>query len=157
VFVYSEDERDEIGQPPWDYALPEFNQVHQGDQSTPGHEVTHILLHQAWGRQGSPWAGEGIATLRNGAFDPVSRACQVLGKQADFAMPSREFDYSAEAYLLAAVVVQFVIERAGIEGVREYYESPAPLIQLASLTGSGQEEVPAAVGKWFAELCHPSP
>lgn len=153
VFVYSEGEREGLGLPPWDFALPRFSQVHQGEHSTRGHEVAHVLLQQAWGQQGSAWAGEGIATLLNGDFDPVGRACQQLPDEFDFDVLAADFAFDDESYYAAAVVAAFVSQQFGGGGVQAYYQSRRPRETIATLAGVDAAHVGERVDQWFDERC----
>lgn len=153
VFVYSEGEREGLGLPPWDFALPRFSQVHQGEHSTRGHEVAHVLLHQAWGQQGSAWAGEGIATLLNGDFDPVDRACQQLPAEFDFDVLAADFAFDDESYYAAAVVAAFVSQEFGGGGVQAYYQSRRPGETIATIAGVDAARVGERIDQWFDERC----
>lgn len=153
VFVYAEGERELIGMPGWDVALPRFAQVHQGANSTLGHEVAHLLLYQAWGQQGSAWAGEGIATLLNGDYDAAERACEALPLEYDFGDLSEDFGYDDKAYYAAAFVADAVFGQFGYESVRGYYHSSSPSQYVAVLAGIVPERVGDTVGQWFIQRC----
>lgn len=149
IFVYADGERQDVGLPPWDFALPRFAQVHQGEHSTRGHELAHVLLFDAWGQEGSAAAGEGIATLLNGDYSAVGRAQSALPESFDFATIAGDFPYDDDGYYGGAVMAAFANDRFGATGARELYQAHDAVQAIAALAGVTPDEVNPLLHAWL--------
>lgn len=123
-------------------------------RSYTAHEVMHIVARRAWGpRLGHPWLQEGLATFADGQCQattiyPVAR--DYLQRQPLMSLEDvrRRFQHllaadRALAYALAGTVVGYVVNVAGIEGLRRVWLSRDPPTQVhLELQGANTTEGP---------------
>lgn len=88
------------------------------------HELTHVITMSAWPEAGGPAVVEGLATLVDGACGgyPNDRLVRTLldrGKMIPLDVLVREFRQQKDlvAYLEAASVIEFVLDRRGSEAL----------------------------------------
>lgn len=105
------------------------------------HEATHVLAYFGWGPAGTPVMGEGLAVWVSGQYGgkPLAK----LYKSAE-ALPLESLLGQGwlklpeqDKYPLAAAVVEALIERVGLEKVREHLYSATPDQFDDALTAAG--------------------
>lgn len=124
-----------------------------GFESLAGHEGAHVLLYEAWGQPGSALLAEGVAVWAAGSYGGAPLA-ELLRTASAGHPPVTELlgggfrrMPEAEAYALAATLVDVLIEAVGIEGVAEHLWSADGETWAAKLAtaGTSAEAIEAAL------------
>lgn len=145
VFLYTDNaEGKQLTGADLDFADPEHRRVHQGWDSYIGHEMVHVIAHNAlqYGKTGI--LGEGIAVWLNGQMKNHHTAARELLEKGELPSVSDlvvRFREAKNSYPAAGSFTGFLIESYGLEVFKQIYPLDDPSARLKELKGKSFEEL----------------
>lgn len=153
VFVYSDEaEGQRLTGKPLDFADPRNRRVHQRWNSFIGHEMVHVVAHNALQHAKTEILGEGIAVWLNGQARPhhaVARELLESGTLPSVADMLTRFRQLDQGYPAAGSFCGFLLETYGLERFKQLYPLADPSAKLHELEGQRFEDLEAA---WHERL-----
>lgn len=153
VFLYTDvAEGRRLANADLDFADPQHRRVHQQWDSTIGHEMVHVIAHNAlqYGKTGI--LGEGIAVWLNGqvkSHHTAARELKEKGQLPSIADLIARFRAVENGYPASGSFVGFLIETYGLDVFKQIYPLDDPSARLKELKGKSFEELE---GEWHALL-----